>query len=68
MSEKALQIHVGMSIADAERVLILATYQKHNRNKTRTAAVLGISLKTLYNKLHVYGVIPDRPPEQAVSI
>ena len=33
---------------------ILQVYAKNNMNKQATAAELGISLKTLYNKLHKY--------------
>ncbi len=33
---------------------ILQVYAKNNYNKQVTAAELGISLKTLYNKLHKY--------------
>jgi two-component system, NtrC family, response regulator AtoC len=45
---------VGTSIADAERVLIFATLQLCNGNKTRAAALLGVSLKTLYNRINEY--------------
>jgi two-component system response regulator AtoC len=41
-------------MADAECLLILATLQHFNNQKERTAAVLGISLKTLYNRLKDY--------------
>jgi DNA-binding NtrC family response regulator len=42
------------SLADVEMEFILQVYQKHAGNKQRTAEELGISLKTLYNKLHKY--------------
>jgi DNA-binding NtrC family response regulator len=42
------------SLADVEMEFILQVYQKHGGNKQRTADELGISLKTLYNKLHKY--------------
>ena len=41
-----------MTVEDAERRLILATLQHTKGNKTRAAEVLGISLKTLHNKLN----------------
>jgi len=50
-----IQIPVGTTLAEAERRLILATYAKCGRSKERTAALLGISLKTLYNRLRAYG-------------
>jgi DNA-binding NtrC family response regulator len=46
-----ITVQVGTSIADAERQLILATFAHCGHNKERTAAALGISLKTLYNRL-----------------
>ena len=45
---------VGISLAEAEQRLILATLQHYGRQKERTAAALGISLKTLYNRLKQY--------------
>jgi len=45
---------VGTSMAQAERALIEATLRYHKFQKERTAAVLGISLKTLYNRLKEY--------------
>lgn len=44
----------GMSLAAIERVVITQTLKCFDGNKTRTAAVLGISLKTLYNRLNEY--------------
>jgi DNA-binding NtrC family response regulator len=38
-----------------ERELILQTLAATNNNKTRAAELLGISLKTLHNKLKEYG-------------
>ena len=43
-----------LALAEAERQLILATFAHCGRNKERTAAALGISLKTLYNRLKEY--------------
>ena len=47
-------IEVGSSLADIEREVILATFEHCGRHKERTAAVLGISMKTLYNRLKEY--------------
>ncbi|MFL6618868.1 MAG: sigma-54 interaction domain-containing protein [Povalibacter sp.] len=44
----------GMSLAEIERIAIAETLKFCSGNKTRTAAVLGISLKTLYNRLNEY--------------
>jgi len=47
-------IHAGMTIAEAERLLIEATLTQTAGNKKEAAASLGISLKTLYARLQVY--------------
>jgi len=49
-----LGIEVGMSIEDAERRLVVATLERTSGDKKRAAEVLGISLKTLYNRLNAY--------------
>jgi two-component system, NtrC family, response regulator AtoC len=49
-----LVVEVGTQLADIERRVILATYEHCGRHKERTAAVLGISMKTLYNRLKEY--------------
>jgi DNA-binding NtrC family response regulator len=49
-----LRIAVGMPIAEAERRLLLATLEELNGDKRRAARMLGISLKTLYNRLNDY--------------
>ena len=43
------------SAEEAEKLLILKTLQSTHNNKTRAAEILGISLKTLHNKLKEYG-------------
>jgi DNA-binding NtrC family response regulator len=48
---------VGGSLDDAERQLILATLERCGGDKKRAAEILGISLKTLYNRLHLYARI-----------
>jgi len=52
-----IQLKVGCPLAEAERRLILATLEEHGGNKEKTAKALGISLKTLYNKLNRYKTI-----------
>jgi len=42
-------------VDEAERMLILKTLESTRNNKTRAAEILGISLKTLHNKLKEYG-------------
>src|SRR5690606_16590894 len=49
-----LQIQIGMSLADAQREIILAMLEHFSGDKRETAKALGISLKTLYNRLESY--------------
>jgi len=49
-----LRFPVGTTVDDAERELILQTLHATSHNKTRAAELLGISLKTLHNKLKEY--------------
>ena len=42
----------GMTVDEAEQKLIVATLESAGGNKTRAAEMLGISLKTLHNKLN----------------
>jgi transcriptional regulator with PAS, ATPase and Fis domain len=46
----------AVKLKDVEREVILKTLASMGNNKTRAAEVLGISLKTLHNKLNRYGV------------
>lgn len=46
------------TLQDAERMALLQTLEKHDRNVTHTAQALGISRNTLYRKLHRYGISP----------
>jgi DNA-binding NtrC family response regulator len=59
-----LRVDLGSSLADIERRAILATLRYCQGNKNRAAEVLGISLKTLYNRLSEYrtaGHVPAEP-------
>jgi two-component system, NtrC family, response regulator HydG len=53
-ADEAVTFQPGMSLCAVERVVIMETLKRCGGNKTRTAAVLGISLKTLYNRLNEY--------------
>jgi Nif-specific regulatory protein len=46
-----------MTLDELERRFICATLERLNGNKTKTAKALGITVKTLYNKLHSYDMI-----------
>jgi two-component system response regulator AtoC len=47
-------VRLGMPIRDVERRVILATLERCGGDKRKAAEMLGISLKTLYNRLSVY--------------
>jgi DNA-binding NtrC family response regulator len=47
-------VNIGMTVAEAERRLVLATLGHFAGSKSETAETLGISLKTLYNRLQGY--------------
>ena len=51
-----LEVAVGTPLAAIEKQVILATLQHYGHHKERTAAALGVSLKTLYNRLKEYGL------------
>ena len=50
-----VQFSIGTTVEEAEKGLILRTLEHTKNNKTRAAEILGISLKTLHNKLKEYG-------------
>src|SRR6478672_3523029 len=54
---------VGRTVADVERELILETLKHCHGNRTHAANILGISIRTLRNKLHEYadGGLPITP-------
>ncbi len=53
-SDTAVHVEVGTTVDEAERQLIMKTLSSTNNNKTRAAEILGISTKTLQNKLKEY--------------
>ena len=50
------EIEVGSTIYEAERKLILKTLKAQGGNRSKAAEILGISTRTLRNKLHEYGL------------
>lgn len=64
----AVRLGVGTTVEEAEKLLILKTLEATSNNKTRAAEILGISLKTLHNKLKEYGnATADLPTEKKRS-
>jgi DNA-binding NtrC family response regulator len=58
----SVRLPVGTTVGDAEKALIHLTLQHTKNNKTRAAEILGISLKTLFNKLKEYGAQDAEAP------
>lgn len=54
-----ITVPVGVPLADANRQLILATLKQCGGVKKAAAEMLGISLKTLYNRLEEYGALNE---------
>jgi len=53
-ADDGLTLRAGLTVAELERRLIQETLNFTRNNKTRAAEMLGISLKTLHNKLKEY--------------
>jgi DNA-binding NtrC family response regulator len=66
--EACIPVRIGSRLADVERQLIVATLDRFGGNKRHAAEVLGCSVKTLYNKLHLYQAAEDHGfPQAALS-
>lgn len=58
---------VGLPIAEVERDLILATLRETGGNRTHAAAILGVAIRTLRNKIGVYAAEGHDVPEPPSS-
>lgn len=54
INASGLMIRSGVTVHDMEKALILETLRTTNNNRTEAAKLLGISIRTLRNKLHEY--------------
>jgi len=63
-AEQVTRSLVGRTVADVERDLILETLKHCLGNRTHAANILGISIRTLRNKLNEYSTdgVPVPPP------
>lgn len=52
--ENTEDLRVGMTVQEAERLLIMKTLEYTSQNRTQAAHILGISIRTLRNKLNEY--------------
>lgn len=60
-----LTVDIGTSVAEVERNLIFATLDQCGGRKEKAANILGVSMKTLYNRLRKYEQANDRQYEPA---
>ena len=54
--QEAISIPIGISLEDAEKIIIMQNLSANKGNKSKTADVLGIGRKTLHRKLNEYGL------------
>ncbi len=66
--DPAAGLPVGQPLREVERQLILKTLEMAGGNRVRAAEILGISPKTLYNKLGRYNAKSDSEPEPADEV
>jgi DNA-binding NtrC family response regulator len=59
-SKSVSPLRAGSSIREVERHLLEATLQITGGNRTRTAEMLGVSLRTIRNKIREHGLPPRR--------
>lgn len=55
-----MTIRVGMTIEEVEKEMIIRTLEHTGHNRTRASTVLGISRRSLYNKMRRYGIYRDK--------
>ncbi len=58
-----IEPHIGRKLNDVERDLIIGTLARCGGNRTWAAEILGISVRTLRNKMIQYDAAKDIPPK-----
>ncbi len=56
IEDRGGEFEVGMTVHEAEKLLILKTLKTQDGNRTKAADILGINPRTLRNKLNEYGI------------
>jgi transcriptional regulator of acetoin/glycerol metabolism len=59
-----LAVRVGMTLAEAEKLLIEATLRHTNGNVKAAAGILGIDRSTVYEKIKRYAIEIGAPPRR----
>ncbi|WP_443737535.1 sigma-54-dependent transcriptional regulator [Treponema sp.] len=63
-NNSGILVPYGISLEDAEKMIILENLESNNGNKTKTADILRIGRKTLHRKLNEYGFATSSEPEE----
>jgi DNA-binding NtrC family response regulator len=63
----SIRVEMGTPLAEVERRVILATLRHCEGNKNKVADMLGISLKTLYNRLNEYRAADNEGATEAAA-
>lgn len=63
-NSSGILVPYGISLEDAEKMIILENLESNNGNKTKTADILKIGRKTLHRKLNEYGLVTSFGPEE----
>jgi DNA-binding NtrC family response regulator len=58
---------IGATVSEVERELVLQTIIHCNGNRTRAARMLGLSIRTIRNKLREYSAAEETHPRQLTS-
>jgi DNA-binding NtrC family response regulator len=71
-SRQVMEFEIGTPLEEVEQQLIIATLDRYRGNKRRAAKALGVSLKTIYNRLNEYasdstGAVEGEGPAQATG-
>lgn len=63
-NSSGILVPYGISLEDAEKMIILENLESNNGNKTKTADILKIGRKTLHRKLNEYGLVTSSGSEE----
>ena len=60
--QSVVLVRVGMSLSEAEKLLIEATLRHTHWHIKRAAQILGIDRSTVYAKIKAHGILKEQPP------
>lgn len=58
-----VSVQIGVKLKEVEKVVIIETLRSQRFNRTKTASVLGIGIRTLQRKLKQYAMQADHSPQ-----